>query len=238
MRASNSLLLTAPTFWMSLVSIASAQEFYISQPSVTTCQGALLDSGGNAGAYGNNENFTTVICPDGGGPAISLQWVIFNLSTAGVAPVDQMSIYDGDNTSAPLIGNWSGSDSPGIIGASFANPTGCLTVVFTSNNTGTGDFAANISCFEPSDPTVITTLGITLPRLSIFPNPGRDLFTVAYSGSSPRYTVIDLTGQEVMDLGLRTGRFTMDLSSLASGTYLLRWSDGEQSGRLPVVLQR
>lgn len=238
MRAFSSLLLTAPTFWMSLVSIASAQEFYISQPSVTTCQGALLDSGGNGGAYGDNENFTTVICPDGGGPAISLQWVIFNLSTAGVAPVDQLSIYDGDNTSAPPIGDWNGSDSPGIIGASFANPTGCLTVAFTSNNTGTGDFSANISCFEPSDPTAITTLDITLPRLSIFPNPGRDLFTVACSGRSPRYTVIDLTGREVMDLGLRTGRFTMDLSSLASGTYLLRWSDGERSGSLPVVLQR
>ncbi|MBK9176325.1 MAG: gliding motility-associated C-terminal domain-containing protein [Flavobacteriales bacterium] len=139
----------------------------MSEPSVTACQGAFLDSNGNGGPYDNNENFTTVICPDGSGPAISLQWVIFNLSTAGVAPADQMSIYDGDNTSAPLIGTWSGGDSPGIISASFANPTGCLTLVFTSNNTGTGDFAANITCFQPCEPpTAVATFNSPIPLLA------------------------------------------------------------------------
>ena len=67
-----------------------AQEYYMSEPSVSACQGAFLDSGGNGGGYGDNENFTTVICPDGSGPAISLQWIIFNLSTAGTAPLDQL----------------------------------------------------------------------------------------------------------------------------------------------------
>lgn len=146
---------------------ALGQEFYMNQPNVDACQGAFLDSNGNGGPYGDNENFTTVICPDGGGPAISLQWVIFNLSTAGVAPVDQMSIYDGNDTSAPLLGTWIGNDSPGIVSASFANPTGCLTVVFTSNNTGTGDFAANITCFQPCEPpTAVASFGSPIPLLA------------------------------------------------------------------------
>lgn len=150
-----------------LAPLAMAQEFYINQPSVTTCQGAFLDSGGNPSPYGNNESFTSVICPDGSGPAISLQWIIFNLSTAGVAPIDQISIYDGNSTSAPLIGTWTGSNSPGIVSASFANPTGCLTVVFTSNNTGTGDFAANITCFQPCEPpTAVATFGSPVPLLA------------------------------------------------------------------------
>ncbi len=143
-----------------------AQEYYMSEPSVSACQGAFLDSGGNGGGYGDNENFTTVICPDGSGPAISLQWIIFNLSTAGTAPLDQLSIYDGDNTSAPLIGTWSGSDSPGIISASFANSTGCLTLVFTSNGSGVGDFAAAMSCFQPCEPpTAVATAGGPVPIL-------------------------------------------------------------------------
>jgi len=149
------------------LSNAIAQEYYMSQPSVVACQGAFLDSNGNGGPYGDNENFTTVICPDGGGPAISLQWVIFNLSSAGISPNDQMSIYDGDNTSAPLIGTWVAGDNPGIVSASFANPTGCLTVVFTSNATGTGDFAANITCFQPCEPpTAVATFGSAIPLLA------------------------------------------------------------------------
>ncbi|HRH37901.1 MAG TPA: PKD domain-containing protein, partial [Flavobacteriales bacterium] len=132
-----------------------------------TCQGAFLDSGGNPSEYGDNENFTVTLCSDGGGPAISLQWVIFNLSTAGTAPLDQLSIYDGTDTSAPLIGTWSGNDSPGIVSASFGNTSGCLTLVFTSNETGTGNFAANILCYQPCEPPTAdaTVGGLPIPLL-------------------------------------------------------------------------
>ncbi|MFN3874322.1 MAG: PKD domain-containing protein [Flavobacteriales bacterium] len=149
------------------IGAASAQEYLITQGSISACQGAFLDSGASPGPYGNNENFTAVICPDGGGPAISLQWVVFDLSTAGIAPIDQISIYDGNSTSAPLIGQGTGTNSPGIVSASFSNPTGCLTVVFTSNNTGTGNFAANITCFQPCQPpTAAATFGSPVPLLA------------------------------------------------------------------------
>lgn len=137
---------------LSLSIAGKAQEFYMGNPFINACQGALLDSQGNGGPYQDNENFTTTICPDGGGPAISLQWIIFNLSTAGTSPLDQLSIYDGTSTSDPLIGSWQGNDNPGIISASFANLTGCLTLVFVSNSTGTGEFAAAITCFQPCEP--------------------------------------------------------------------------------------
>lgn len=145
-----------------------AQFYTITDGTVNACTGALLDSGGQgAGGYSNNENHTLVVCPDGSGPAISLQWITFTLSTAGVSPVDQLSIYDGNSTSAPLIGTWTGTDSPGIVSASFGNPTGCLTLVFTSNNTGTGVFAAAISCFQPCEPPVANaTFGGPVPLLA------------------------------------------------------------------------
>lgn len=139
----------------------------MSDPFVTACQGAFLDSGGNTGEYGDNENFTTTICSDGTGPAISLQWIIFELSTAGTAPLDQLSIYDGPDASAPLIGTWTGNDNPGIISASFGNESGCLTLVFTSNGNGTGNFAAAISCFQPCEPpTAAATFGSSIPLLA------------------------------------------------------------------------
>ena len=166
-----SLLLTALAFCAS--SWASGQIFTITQGSVTTCTGALLDSGGEGSSgYSNNENYTLTICPDGG-DAISLQWITFNLSTAGVTPLDQISIYDGDGVDDPLIGSWTGNDgSPGIVSASFDNPTGCLTVVFTSNNTGTGIFAAAITCYQPCEPPTAsaTANGLTTVPLLVCQN--------------------------------------------------------------------
>lgn len=152
--------LTVAVVLLTLSTFSKAQEFYMGNPFINACQGALLDSQGNGGPYQDNENFTTTICPDGGGPAISLQWIIFNLSTAGTSPLDQLTIYDGTSTSDPLIGSWQGNDSPGIISASFANITGCLTLVFVSNSTGTGEFAAAITCYQPCEPpTADATVG-------------------------------------------------------------------------------
>lgn len=137
----------------------------ITEPTITTCAGALLDSGGEgAVGYGNNEDFTTTICADEPGQAITLNWITFNLSLAGPAPHDQVTIHDGPDTSAPIIGTYSGSGSPGIVSASFGNTSGCLTVHFTSNSTGTGVFAASILCFVPCEPpTAVAVMSENAP---------------------------------------------------------------------------
>jgi len=152
---------------LALAQVAGAQSHTIAEPYIEDCVGAFLDSGGEgASGYQDNENFTSTICPNGGGPAISLQFITFTLSTAGTAPTDQLTIYDGPDTSSPLIGTWSGSDSPGIISASFANISGCLTLVFTSNESGQGVFSAILTCFQPCEPpTPVATMGESIPAL-------------------------------------------------------------------------
>lgn len=133
--------------------------FNIANGDVVSCSGAMVDSGGEGGpGYGNNEQFTATICPDQPGDAISLNTVIFNLNASGTAPGDELSIYDGATTGDPLIGTWTSGDSPGIITASFGNPTGCLTISFTSNETGTGAFAFSITCFVPCEPPVASAI--------------------------------------------------------------------------------
>lgn len=132
-----------------------AQVHTIADGFVSACSGSMLDSGGEgASGYQDNENYTATICPDAPGTVIALQFVTFNLSTAGSAPGDVLFIYDGPDMSYPLIGQWSGADSPGIVSASSGNPSGCLTLVFTSNETGTGVFSSLISCYTPCQPPV------------------------------------------------------------------------------------
>ncbi len=139
------------TALLGLHGAASGQAFPIFNGTTNTCAGAFLDSGGQgASGYSNNEDYTYTICPDAVGGAISLSFITFNLSTAGAAPIDAMSIYDGNSTAAPLLGTWTGTMLQGqVVSASAGNSTGCLTVVFRSNNAGTGVFAATITCYQP-----------------------------------------------------------------------------------------
>ncbi|MBK8613997.1 MAG: PKD domain-containing protein [Flavobacteriales bacterium] len=142
-------------------SLVNAQPFVIFNGTDNTCVGAFLDSGGQGGSgYSNNEDYTYTICPDLAGNAISLDFITALMGTGGAAPIDNMSIYDGDNTSAPLLGNWTGNTLQGqVISASAANSTGCLTVVWHSNNNSLGSFAASISCSVPcARPTAVASM--------------------------------------------------------------------------------
>lgn len=137
-----------------------AQQFNISNGDVISCSGVLEDSGGPTGTYGNNENFTSTICPDVPGDAISLNWVVFNLSQQLPQPLDRIRIWDGDNTSAPFLGEYTGTQLQGLISsATIYNFSGCLTVQFTSNGGGMGNFAAGITCYTPCErPTAVATM--------------------------------------------------------------------------------
>jgi len=155
---------------------AQAQSYTIADGYVAACSGTLFDSGAEGGSgYGNNENYTLIICPDGpGGPAISLEWVTFDLSTEGELPIDRMAIYDGFfdvvNPDPPLIGIFDGNNPPSITSASFANVQntfnggGCLTLVYTSNEVGIGHFSAEINCHTPCEPpTASANVGGAIP---------------------------------------------------------------------------
>lgn len=143
------------------------QAYSITEPSITACVGALLDSGGEGGSgYSNNEDFTTTICASEAGQAISLNWITFNLNTEGPDPIDQVTIYDGPDNTAPVIGTYTGTNSPGIVSASFGNTSGCLTVHFTSNSSGMGIFAATILCYTPCEPpTAVVAMSEPVPAL-------------------------------------------------------------------------
>src|SRR5262245_61002403 len=90
--------------WCSPSLQVHGQAFPIFNGTVSTCVGAFLDSGGEgATGYSNNEDYTYTICPDNPGDAISINFITFQASLAGSAPVDNMTIYDGSSTSDPLI---------------------------------------------------------------------------------------------------------------------------------------
>jgi gliding motility-associated-like protein len=145
-----------------------AQEYLITQGSIVTCAGALLDAGGGLAPYGDNEDNVLTICPDVPGQGITLNFLIAQFSLAGAGSVDQMEVFDGDDLSAPLLGTYVGNELEGVIlSASPDNPTGCLTLHFTTNEVGGGDFSAVIQCQTPCYPPVpdAIVVGEDLPAL-------------------------------------------------------------------------
>lgn len=118
----------------------------------------FFDSGNTSASYTANENETIVICPDyaGGTSKLSLNFGNAAGLSFDVHASDTLYVYDGPNTSAPLLGKHNSDTDPGGFShiSSFANnPTGCFTIQFVSDGAdeGTG-WEANISCSQELQP--------------------------------------------------------------------------------------
>lgn len=149
-----------------LFTFINGQEYWMENGSVTTCTGTFFDSGGPDNPFANSENLVYTICPDRSeipDNATVLTFLTNLIMTQTGA--DFMNIYDGDDTSAPLIGTYIGGMRPGgdegIKASDMAiNPSGCLTIEFISDAVGPGPgWSAEISCEVPCQgitPTVTT----------------------------------------------------------------------------------
>ena len=143
----------------------------------STCNGFIIDSGGQGGSgYSDGEDITITLCPDTPGEIISVVFNLFDLDLTDDNPgpptnVDYMSVYDGTSTAANSLGVYSGAQLQGVvIQSTVLNPSGCITLKFTSNSTGTGMFSASVSCETPcSNPQAggIVLGGITTDSIRV-----------------------------------------------------------------------
>ena len=201
---------------------AHAQQFSISDGTISTCSGVLEDTGGPSGEYGNNENFTVTICPNVPGDAISLNWAVFALSNQGPNPKDRIRLWDGDNTSATFLGEYYGTDLQGLITSTTnMNSTGCITVQFISNAIGTGNFAAGITCFTPCErPTAVATMSEPAPYPALICVGEPVNFDGTGSYAAPTFNITDYTW--VFDDGDSAHTSTATHSFSAPGEYIVQ----------------
>ena len=90
----------------------------------TACTDTMFDMGGPFGQYRDYEDWTKTIAPDGA-TNVAITFNTFDVE----AGYDFVDIYDGINTSAPLIGSYSGVTNPGTIVSSGP----AITMHFTSD---------------------------------------------------------------------------------------------------------
>ncbi|MEO5776661.1 MAG: T9SS type A sorting domain-containing protein [Flavobacterium sp.] len=104
---------------------------------------------------------------------------------------------------------------------------GNVTFDALSHNTAT-DF----TCYPYVTKINTSTLGIPAPELNnvtVYPNPAQDFITLNspnYRGNAVIYSVL---GQQLKKVNINTDTTAIDISTLASGTYLLRLETGQSS---------
>ncbi|WP_261975670.1 choice-of-anchor L domain-containing protein [Olleya sp. ITB9] len=152
-------LLLVITF-LSIVLTAKSQDIIMQNGTVNQCSGVFYDSGGTTSNYNDDENYVMTICPDGPDQFVQLQFTLFSTQLS----TDVMTIYDGDDVTANIIGVFSGggaANNPGTIAASSTSPSGCLTIEFVSDaSINTLGWAANVSCLQSCQditPTIDST---------------------------------------------------------------------------------
>ena len=109
--------------------------------TITTCSGNFYDSGGPNGSYGSNQDYTVTFVS--ATPGLCIQVVFSSFSTESCC--DYLRAYNGTSTYGQVIGEYRGSNSPGIV-TSFS---GAITFKFHSDGSvQNAGWAATISCVE------------------------------------------------------------------------------------------
>ncbi|MFT4611053.1 MAG: subtilisin-like proprotein convertase family protein, partial [Psychroserpens sp.] len=149
------LLIIFTLFYFSIY----AQDIIMQNGTVNGCSGTFYDSGGVGGAYSSGEDLVLTICPDLPGQLVTLNFSEFNTQLGA----DVMTIYNGDSVASPVFGTFDGANSPGSVTATEDNGSGCLTIQFVSDASGTTTgWAADVSCFTPCQ-TIVSQIDSATP---------------------------------------------------------------------------
>lgn len=146
---------------MSLSLNAEAQNIIMTNGgNSTACAGTFLDPGGTGNYSYNSTTFVHTICSANPGEFPVINFTSFNIWTNGcvIRTYDELKVYDGPNTSSPLIATYETTQGQGktLYGAS-----GCLTFQFIRNtgsglcasNSGAPGWAGTISCVANIPPS-------------------------------------------------------------------------------------
>ncbi|MCD4773149.1 MAG: T9SS type A sorting domain-containing protein [Bacteroidales bacterium] len=204
--------------------ISVCLEYIMGNTSVTTCQGIFTDSGGQDGNYSDNEDYTMVFYPGNTDSMIKIEFTFFDIEYDNNCNYDWLKIYNGESTSAPLIGKYCGNNSPETVLAS--NSEGALTFEFHSDqDVNKAGWIANILC----DSTVSITEIHNLDIIKVFPNPvtSRNIY-IQSSETIQSVIIYNSSGQVIFEKKFNNKLLNIELPNCKSGIYMVNVKTDKQ----------
>ena len=122
------------------------------------CGDVIFDSGGEDGNYSNNELITITVFPQNVGDVVTFTFNFFDIENNW----DFIYVYNGPNTSSPLVGTYTGNTTPDPV--TSTDDTGALTFVFESDGSVTDfGYAIATSCAPPA--ACLAPTGLTISNI-------------------------------------------------------------------------
>jgi hypothetical protein len=123
--------------------IGQLPQYNMTNGTTITCAGKFYDSGGPDTNYSNNENYIYTFLPGTAGEMIKAVFNAFDVEYDTNCDYDWLNVFNGADTTAPLLGSFCGSINPGP----FVSTTGPLTFQFSSDSSvNLAGWEADISC--------------------------------------------------------------------------------------------
>jgi hypothetical protein len=203
--------------------IGELPQYNMKNGTTMTCAGRFYDSGGPDSNYSNNENYIYTFLPGTTGEMIKAVFNSFDVEYDTTCDYDWLNVFNGSDTTAPLLGSFCGSINPGP----FVSTTGPLTFQFHSDySVNLAGWEANISCV--GSPLSLVANGFPV---SVYPNPFTENITVSYETEENgivRISLFDTFGKElrvIMNNEQQSAgkhRIEMSAGNLSNGIYLLK----------------
>ncbi len=166
-----------------------------------SCGGKFYDTGGPGANYQDNENVTTVINPVNAGEQVTVTFTAFDVEETW----DALYVYDGPDTSSPLISSGnpptnSGFPAGGFYGTSIIGPftsshsSGALTFVFLSDSSvPRAGWEADVTCALSPPPNDMIVNSIDVDEIGVpYTDPGVHMPAATTEDGNPQGC--DLTG--------------------------------------------
>jgi len=197
--------------------------FNMKDTVITTCMAYFYDSGGATGQYHDDEQSVITFLPISNEDKIQVVFTLLDVeaNTYSGGCWDELKVYNGTTTSAPLIGNYCGTNLPGPFIAD--NTAGALTFSFTSDYSVSQEgWAAEVSCLS----TVSQNEQNINTDVIIFPNPCSDVLNIDFvsvAKEDGNLQILSITGAEIINAEIKHAeRFkSIDVSVLEKGMYIV-----------------
>jgi hypothetical protein len=172
---------------------------------LTNASASLYDTGGISGDYQDDEREFWLIEPNAA-IDITIDFTAFDLEQG----YDNLFIYDGDSLNDPLIGSYTGTNSPGQV----TSTGGSLLIEFRSDcgTISSGWEAIYTSTIDDTD-----LAENELDGLSIYPNPASSVLSISHAPIGGEIIIYNGNGRVCLSQTIKGN--SVDISLLETGFY-------------------